>query len=87
MTPISGVKIEVNVPTHFAQKQIFTFRKAEITKNDGSVHNCFKDKKVKLETMGKALAQLDGLIDCIETHGVRCVKVDCDEFQLGNDLA
>ena len=74
-TPVNEISVQVDSPSHYAQKELVRFRSASIVLNDGSIIKCSIDQRIQLETIGRSGPDLPKEIDCVSTQGVRCSEI------------
>lgn len=82
VTAVPNVGLEIHIPTHYAQKELVQFNSAELILSNGTSLQCIKNNNVKLDTIGRASLVLPTRIDCVNPPGVRCLEVQCAEFDL-----
>ena len=73
-SPISGIKVEVDVPTHYAQKPITKYLSSVIQLNNGTMWACQKDTST-IQPAGKSDERnLPNEISCL-VPGTRCINI------------
>ena len=74
-SPIKKVSVQVDIPSHYAQREMVQFMNAMISKGDGSIVKCNQNYQERIDAIGRASTSLPERIDCGSTAGVRCFEI------------
>ena len=74
-SPIKGLRTQIDVPTHYAQKEIVKFTGSYLQLNDGTKLKCQEDNNNQINTIGRVTPEMSDKIDCVGTPGTRCIEI------------
>ena len=83
-SPIKGLQTQIDVPTHYAQKEIVQYIGSYIQLNDGTKLKCQENNRNQIDTIGRISPDMPERIDCVSTPGTRCIEIKyvCLQFLL-----
>ena len=74
-SPIKGLRTQIDVPTHYAQKELVKYTGSYLQLNDGTKLKCQEDNSNQINTIGRATPKMPDKIDCVSTPGTRCMEI------------